>query len=631
MKDFINDYVTIDVTTWGSILAQFISVGSTIVLLHAFRRKRATAKIPSNLDIPISMLKHTASKETLRDLSGKVDIAVIGSGIGGLASAALLSKFGYKVAVFEQHSVAGGSTHTYEDTKENNDFQFDVGVHYVGLTAPLRRVFDFLSDGNLEWVSLSRTYDVMYNDTTKQTLDVTSDLRSTRKNLMLLFPDLNKNALNRYDRACFLARLTCLTVWFLKLFPRFVLKILWPLVAPVYCWYAARSTKDVMTACGLPDDVIGALTYHYGNIGTPPDRSAFLMQAVLEGHYREGAYFPRGGSSSIAKALVSTIARHGGYVFTISSVKQILTKEKRSGSFKAIGVRVHGVDVFVKKFVISDAGFQNTFGQRNIMKPKEDTASQDSALLIKDACAKQRAMLEKNMIDLEPSPSFLCLFVGLDATDQDLDLPAQNVWHLKDWRHDISMRHFLSAESLKEVEDDIPFFFLGMESAKDPEFAVRHPGKSTVSILCPAKYKWFEKWNGTSTKHRGAEYDEIKSRITSIMLRVLYQHFPNLVGHVIYTDLGTPLSVNKYLGRQAGEVYSLDHTPERFGRLEAQLALHPQTIIENLCMTGQDVLSVSVVASTLSGLYAASRIAWLAQIYSILATIRIAPTFVAGT
>jgi len=35
------------------------------------------------------------------------DIIVIGSGIGGLASAAALSKYGYKVLVLEQHHVAG--------------------------------------------------------------------------------------------------------------------------------------------------------------------------------------------------------------------------------------------------------------------------------------------------------------------------------------------------------------------------------------------------------------------------------------------------------------------------------------------------------------------------------------------
>ena len=44
-----------------------------------------------------------------------LDAIVIGSGIGGLSVAALLSKVGQRVLVLEQHDVAGGCTHTFSD------------------------------------------------------------------------------------------------------------------------------------------------------------------------------------------------------------------------------------------------------------------------------------------------------------------------------------------------------------------------------------------------------------------------------------------------------------------------------------------------------------------------------------
>ena len=44
-----------------------------------------------------------------------LDAIVIGSGIGGLSVAALLSKVGQRVLVLEQHDVAGGCTHTFAD------------------------------------------------------------------------------------------------------------------------------------------------------------------------------------------------------------------------------------------------------------------------------------------------------------------------------------------------------------------------------------------------------------------------------------------------------------------------------------------------------------------------------------
>lgn len=52
-----------------------------------------------------------------------LDAVVIGSGIGGLTAAALLSKAGKRVLVLEQHDQAGGCTHTFQ----NKGFEFDVG------------------------------------------------------------------------------------------------------------------------------------------------------------------------------------------------------------------------------------------------------------------------------------------------------------------------------------------------------------------------------------------------------------------------------------------------------------------------------------------------------------------------
>ena len=53
----------------------------------------------------------------------KIDVIVVGSGIGGLSVAAMLAKAGKKVVVLEQHDQAGGCCHTYIE----KGFEFDVG------------------------------------------------------------------------------------------------------------------------------------------------------------------------------------------------------------------------------------------------------------------------------------------------------------------------------------------------------------------------------------------------------------------------------------------------------------------------------------------------------------------------
>src|SRR5690554_318522 len=56
------------------------------------------------------------------------DAIVIGSGVGGLATAIALGENGFKVLVVEQHEVPGGWSHSF--TLEGQ--RFSPGVHYVG-------------------------------------------------------------------------------------------------------------------------------------------------------------------------------------------------------------------------------------------------------------------------------------------------------------------------------------------------------------------------------------------------------------------------------------------------------------------------------------------------------------------
>merc|ERR1711871_110429 len=88
--------------------------------VNCLPREYSLSKIVSNY-VPSHNTRNGFSK---KKIPTDIDTIIIGSGISGLTCGALLSKVGKRVLVLEQHYIAGGATHTFED----RGFEFDTGV-----------------------------------------------------------------------------------------------------------------------------------------------------------------------------------------------------------------------------------------------------------------------------------------------------------------------------------------------------------------------------------------------------------------------------------------------------------------------------------------------------------------------
>ena len=128
-------------------------------------------------------------------LDKNYDAIVIGSGIGGLTTAACLSREGKKVLVLEQHYTAGGYTHSYT----RNGYEWGVGVHYIGdmgdPNMPPKKLFDYITNGKLHWWPMDKNYDRFYLGDREINLLVGRE--NYRKAFVDAFPD-EEQAINEY-------------------------------------------------------------------------------------------------------------------------------------------------------------------------------------------------------------------------------------------------------------------------------------------------------------------------------------------------------------------------------------------------------------------------------------------------
>lgn len=91
----------------------------------------------------------TGSPKTALPSTSSYDYVVIGSGIGGLSCAALLTYYGHSVCVLESHDTAGGCAHTFE----KDGFKFDSGPSlWNGMSTkpynPLREILELVGEGD---------------------------------------------------------------------------------------------------------------------------------------------------------------------------------------------------------------------------------------------------------------------------------------------------------------------------------------------------------------------------------------------------------------------------------------------------------------------------------------------------
>ena len=496
----------------------------------------------------------------------KWDYIVIGSGIGGMAAAAMLSKLGRRVLVLEQHNIPGGFTQMFK----RPGYRWDVGVHIVGEMSEASypgRLLKTLTDGRLQWEPVGEIYDE-FNFPDGFTIQLPDTPEKFRETLIDYFP-AERAAIDDYLALTRTAARAAATYLQVRAMPRLLAPGGRRKATEASAEYIHATTAEVLAS--LTDDLRlrAVLSAQWGYYGATPARSSFAMHALMVRHFLRGAYYPVGGASSIARELLATVADGGGWTAVRRPVDEIIV---RHGS--ATGVRLSDGTEIAARRVISAAGAIPTSDLLDAGLPGSGEPYR------------------------EAGPAHVSLYLGFkgDTAAQGGERYCQ--WYFDTWDMEKDMWDVHPDRPIGPA----PVLFCSFPSLKDPSHDPGPEQRNTGEVITFVPWDSFSQWSGTKWKRRGASYDAFKETLAKTLLEQYLGRYPGLASLVDHVEMSTPLSTNHFAASARGSIYGLGTTASRF----EDPSLVPRTAIKGLYLGGADVSAPGIAGALGGGVLAAA-------------------------
>ncbi|UOF00049.1 phytoene desaturase [Bdellovibrio reynosensis] len=280
------------------------------------------------------------------------NIAVIGSGFGGLAVAIRLQAQGHQVTIFEKQDQPGGRAAVFKE----NGFTFDAGPTVITAPETLEELFSIAGKSMKDYVELlpvTPFYKLFWED--GSVFDYCGDLEKTKSQIRKFSPMDEAGYLEflKYSKEVYhegyekLAAEPFLNWWSMVK------------VAPQLAKLRAdKSVYQIVSQYIKDDRLRQAFSFHSLLVGGNPFSTSSIYTLI---HYLEragGVFFPKGGTGALVQGLVRLFQDLGGVISLGNPVERITTN---FGKVTGVVSKLHGPQTF--DLVISNGDVVHTYKQ----------------------------------------------------------------------------------------------------------------------------------------------------------------------------------------------------------------------------------------------------------------------------
>ena len=375
-------------------------------------------------------------------------VAIIGGGIGGLATACLLAKKGFKVQLFEKNDKVGGVANQFEA----QGFTFDMGPSWYLMPDVFQNYFDLLDEkveDHLDLVRLDPSYRIYFKDQNRH-FDFASDFERDKAIFEELEPGSSTRLREYLDKSKYQYEIA-LSGFMYKNYDTIFdflnkqtategreLEVFSPMHKYVQKFFSSDEVQKIME-------------YQLVFLGSSPYNTPALYNIMSHIDFNMGVWYPRGGIHEIPKALRKIGEKLGVEYFTNAPIERILTKAGR----RAKGVRLCDGREFLCDIVVANASIEHV--ERNLLS------------------APHRSHSDRYWDKKTLAPSAFILYLGLN--EKIPDIQHHNLIFSEDWKTNFG-----------EIFDDAkwptdPSFYVCAPSVTDESVAPE--GKENLFVLVP--------------------------------------------------------------------------------------------------------------------------------------------------